>query len=46
MRAWLRLFHVTPRVEFLAALEQVTQNHGGLILLPGRYAFLFSGGKR
>lgn len=46
MRAWLRLFHVTPRVEFLAALEQVTQNHGGLFLLPGRYAFLFSGGKR
>ena len=46
MRAWLRLFHVTPRVEFLAALEQVTRNQGGLSLLPGRYAFLFSGGKR
>jgi S-adenosylmethionine-diacylgycerolhomoserine-N-methlytransferase len=46
MRAWLRLFHVTPRVEFLAALEQVTRNQGGLSLLPGRYAFLYSGGKR
>jgi len=45
MLAWLRLFHVTPRVEFLAALEQVTRNQGGLSLLPGRYAFIFSGGK-
>jgi S-adenosylmethionine-diacylgycerolhomoserine-N-methlytransferase len=45
MLAWLRLFHVTPRVEFLAALEQVTRNQGGLTLLPGRYAFIFSGGK-
>jgi len=45
MRAWLALFHVSPRVEFLAALERVTQNRGGLTLLPGRYAFLFSGGK-
>jgi len=45
MLAWLGLFHVTPRVEFLAALEQVTRNQGGLTLLPGRYAFIFSGGK-
>ena len=45
MRAWLRLFHVTPRVEFLAALEQVTRDRGDLTLLPGRYAFLFSGRK-
>lgn len=45
MRAWLRLFHVTPRVEFLAVLEEVTQGRGALTLLPGRYAFLFSGGK-
>jgi S-adenosylmethionine-diacylgycerolhomoserine-N-methlytransferase len=46
MLAWLRLFHVTPRVEFLVVLEQVTRNQGGLTLLPGRYAFIFSGGKR
>ena len=45
MLAWLGLFHVTPRVEFLAALEQVTRSQGGLSLLPGRYAFIFSGGK-
>ena len=45
MRAWLRLFHVTPRVEFLAALEEVARKQGGLVLLPGRYAFLFSGKK-
>ena len=45
MHAWLRLFHVTPRVEFLAALERVTRNQGRLALLPGRYAFIFSGGK-
>jgi S-adenosylmethionine-diacylgycerolhomoserine-N-methlytransferase len=42
MRAWLALFHVTPRVEFLALLEQVTRNRGVLTLLPGRYAFIFS----
>ena len=42
MRAWLALFHVTPRVEFLAQLEQVARNRGALTLLPGRYAFIFS----
>lgn len=45
MRAWLALFHVTPRVEFLALLEQVARNRGVLTLLPGRYAFIFSGKK-
>ena len=45
MLAWLRLFHVAPRVEFLTALEQVARNQGGLTLLPGRYAFIFSGEK-
>jgi S-adenosylmethionine-diacylgycerolhomoserine-N-methlytransferase len=45
MRAWLKLFHVTPRVEFLAALEGVTKNSGALTLLFGRYAFIFSSGK-
>jgi S-adenosylmethionine-diacylgycerolhomoserine-N-methlytransferase len=42
MRAWLRLFHVTPRVEFLAALEEVAGNEGELTLLFGRYAFILS----
>jgi len=45
MRAWLRLFHVTPRVEFLAALERVAGKSGDLTLLFGRYAFIFSHGK-
>lgn len=45
MRAWLTLFHVTPRVEFLAALEGVAKNKGALTLLFGRYAFIFSSGK-
>ncbi len=42
MRAWLRLFHVSPRVEFLAELEGVTCNRGSLTLLVGRYAFIFT----
>ena len=42
MRGWLRLFHVTPRVEFLAALERVAGKQGHLTLLFGRYAFIFS----
>jgi S-adenosylmethionine-diacylgycerolhomoserine-N-methlytransferase len=45
MLAWLRLFHVTPRVEFLAALEGVAGNDRNLTLLFGRYAFIFSSGK-
>jgi S-adenosylmethionine-diacylgycerolhomoserine-N-methlytransferase len=45
MRAWLRLFHVTPRVEFLAALEKTASGSGSLTLLFGRYAFIFSSGK-
>lgn len=45
MRAWLRLFHVTPRAEFLAALERVAGKNGDLTLLFGRYAFIFSHGK-
>ena len=45
MRVWLNLFHVTPRVEFLAALEKSPPRSGKLILLFGRYAFLFSSGK-
>jgi S-adenosylmethionine-diacylgycerolhomoserine-N-methlytransferase len=45
MLAWLRLFHVTPRVEFLAALEGVAGDDRHLSLLFGRYAFIFSSGK-
>lgn len=45
MRGWLTLFHVTPRVEFLAALERVAGKTGHLTLLFGRYAFIFSQGK-
>jgi len=45
MRGWLRLFHVTPRVEFLATLEGLAGKSGHLTLLPGRYAFIFSRGK-
>jgi len=45
MRGWLKLFHVTPRVEFLAALEGVAGENGSLTMLPGRYAFIFSQGK-
>lgn len=39
--AWLTLFHVTPRVEFLEALEDFSFGTGELALLKGRYAFIF-----
>ncbi len=42
MRGWLRLFHVTPRAEFLSGLERVAGGKGRLTLLSGRYAFIFS----
>jgi S-adenosylmethionine-diacylgycerolhomoserine-N-methlytransferase len=45
MRAWLRLFHVTPRVEFLVALEKMAGKNSTLTLLFGRYAFILSAGK-
>ena len=41
LTAWLKAFHVTPRVEFLAALEGVNSLFGELTLLGGRYAFTF-----
>jgi S-adenosylmethionine-diacylgycerolhomoserine-N-methlytransferase len=41
LTAWLRAFHVTPRVEFLAALERVNGASGELNLLGRRYAFTF-----
>jgi len=49
LRAWLRLFHVEPRVEILHALESQTNQSkqasdaaGRILLLPARYAFLWS----
>lgn len=39
--AWLRHFHVTPRVEFLHKIEGLIGERGELTLLPGRYAFIF-----
>ena len=45
LRAWLALFHVSPRVEFLEELEDAIGKQGRLTLLPGRYAFIFSSGK-
>jgi S-adenosylmethionine-diacylgycerolhomoserine-N-methlytransferase len=46
MRTWLRIFHVTPRVELLTALEKAASDSGNLTLLLGRYAFIFSSGKK
>jgi S-adenosylmethionine-diacylgycerolhomoserine-N-methlytransferase len=40
--AWLRLFHVAPRVELLATLERQTQKNAHFRVLPGRYAFLLT----
>jgi S-adenosylmethionine-diacylgycerolhomoserine-N-methlytransferase len=42
LKAWLKLFHVTPREEFLKYLEQVSGEKTKLTLLSGRYAFIFS----
>jgi S-adenosylmethionine-diacylgycerolhomoserine-N-methlytransferase len=42
LRAWLRLFHVAPRDELLAALEAAKgRKDCSLHILPGRYAFVF-----
>ena len=42
LRAWLRLFHVAPRDELLAAMERGGQNRECSVhILPGRYAFVF-----
>ena len=42
LRAWLGLFHVTPRDELLGALEAKgpAQTGYALHVLPGRYAFV------
>jgi S-adenosylmethionine-diacylgycerolhomoserine-N-methlytransferase len=46
--AWLKIFHVSPRIEILRRLEEVvpyqSTQSGHLDLLPGRYAFLWRGG--
>jgi S-adenosylmethionine-diacylgycerolhomoserine-N-methlytransferase len=41
LTAWLKTFHVSPRVEFLAMLEGVSPESGALTLLAGRYAFVY-----
>ena len=50
LRRWLRLFHVEPRVEILQTLERqpnrLGDNSSQLVLLPARYAFLWTGNKR
>jgi S-adenosylmethionine-diacylgycerolhomoserine-N-methlytransferase len=43
LRKWLELFHVAPRRELLRALERAAGDDSHLRILPGRYAFLFSG---
>ena len=45
LAAWLRLFHVCPRTELLAKLEREVRQIDRLKLLPGRYAFRYSGQK-
>jgi S-adenosylmethionine-diacylgycerolhomoserine-N-methlytransferase len=49
LRAWLRLFHVEPRVEILAAIEAKTEKGTAsgqrFRLLPARYAFLWTAAK-
>jgi len=42
LRGWLSLFHVAPREELLSALEGQFGAREGLVLLPGRYAFVLS----
>lgn len=47
MPAWLGLFHVEPRTEILEAVQRIlarkSNNNSALDVLPGRYAFVFSG---
>jgi S-adenosylmethionine-diacylgycerolhomoserine-N-methlytransferase len=50
LRGWLHLFHVEPRVEIVHTLErqanQGSDVSGRIILLPARYAFVWTSGKR
>ncbi|HEY1629790.1 MAG TPA: methyltransferase domain-containing protein [Rhizomicrobium sp.] len=47
LRRWLALFHVEPRVRMLKTLEsdgtKTHPNSNNLRILPGRYAFVWSG---
>jgi S-adenosylmethionine-diacylgycerolhomoserine-N-methlytransferase len=47
--AWLKIFHVSPRVEILRKLEatipEKSRKRELLTLLPGRYAFLWRSGR-
>jgi S-adenosylmethionine-diacylgycerolhomoserine-N-methlytransferase len=40
LRAWLKLFHVSPQDELLTAIERGVGASGGLNLLACRYAFI------
>jgi S-adenosylmethionine-diacylgycerolhomoserine-N-methlytransferase len=42
LRGWLGLFHVEPREDLLKTLEKDFAHGQGLVLLPGRYAFVLS----
>jgi len=44
LRGWLGLFHVAPREELLMTLEREFGAQDGLVVLPGRYAFVLSCG--
>jgi len=44
LRGWLGLFHVAPREELLTTLEREFGVQDGLVVLPGRYAFVLSCG--
>ena len=46
LMAWLKTFHVSPRVEFLKMLEGVSSERGALTLLAGRYAFIYRSAPR
>lgn len=41
LKAWLACFHVTPRVKFLEELERLNSSAGKLVVLAGRYSFIF-----
>jgi len=49
LRNWLGLFHVEPRTEIVRAIEHQAAlapgQRGQMVLLPGRYAFLWTAGR-
>lgn len=42
LRAWLRLFHVSPREALLNGLEEARETTVSFHILPGRYAFVIT----